>query len=345
MSSVSADNEWSPLRSVIVGRAVNSCFPSEPPDMIKATMPGEHHSSFRPNNPFPAYIIQRADEELNQFVSILQREGVQVFRAKEVDWNHIGGYTGAMPRDGLLSVGNHIIEAPFAWGCRSQEIRLAYNEVLTELERDPSVRVIRAPIPPWPDTLYESSDDPLREWVINDSRPAFDAADFMRFGKTLLGQYSNVTNRKGVDYLRANIPHGYSVEIVQVDDPHAMHIDATLLPLRDGLLVYNPERVTEASLRKHKVLEGWDLHPFPFSPQPHDSPPLFMTSAWLVMNVLVLDGQKVFVEENEVEFMKWIEKLGMTPIPCAFRHVYSIGGSFHCATIDLVREAHGGSST
>ncbi|MCJ1252386.1 hypothetical protein MMC24_000192 [Lignoscripta atroalba] len=301
-------------------------------------MPSEHHSLFRHNNPFPSHIVQRADEELDQLVSILQREGVKVYRPKEVDWNRVGGYTGAMPRDGLLTVRNWIIEAPFAWGCRSQEIQLAYDEVLTELERDTTVRVIRAPIPPSPDTLYEGSNAAVQSWSINDSRPAFDAADFMRFGKTLLGQYSNVTNQKGVDYLQANVPHGYSVEILDVDDPHAMHIDATLLPLRDGLLVYNPHRVTEASLRKHKVLAGWDLRPFPFSPQPHDSPPLFMTSAWLVMNVLVLDGRKVLVEEHEVEFMKWIKELGMTPIPCAFRHVYSIGGSFHCATVDLVRE-------
>jgi glycine amidinotransferase len=87
--------------------------------MIKATMPSEHHASFRHNNPFPSHILQRADEELDQLVSVLKSEGVQVCRPKEVDWNRVGGYTGAMPRDGLLTVGNQIIKAPFAWGCRS----------------------------------------------------------------------------------------------------------------------------------------------------------------------------------------------------------------------------------
>lgn len=38
-SLISADNEWSPLRSVIVGLAENSCFPYAPSHMIKATMP------------------------------------------------------------------------------------------------------------------------------------------------------------------------------------------------------------------------------------------------------------------------------------------------------------------
>lgn len=338
--SVSADDEWSQLRSVIVGRAENSCFPSEPSRMIEATMPIKHHASFQKNAPFPAYILERADAELNQLVAVLEREGVQVHRPEMVDWFKTGGYTGSMPRDGLMTVGRTIIEAPFAWGCRSQEVDLAYLAILKELAQDRSVRVVRAPKPPLPDTLYDdisSDDNTAPEWAINNNRPAFDAADFMRFGKTLLGQFSNVTNRKGVEYLQAHIPEGYSVEILEVNDPTAMHIDATITPLRDGLLVYHPERVTEAALRKHRVLKDWDLRPFPFTPQVPEQPPLFMTSAWLAMNVLVLDGRKVLVEEQDVEFSRWIEELGMIPVPCPFRHVNSIGGSFHCATVDLVR--------
>ena len=107
--------------------------------------------------------------------------------------------------------------------------------------------------------------------ALNNSRPAFDAADFMRLGKTLLGQFSTVTNQKGVDYPRKVIPDGYSVEILEFTGSQAMHIDGTILPLRKGLLVYNPERVTEQALFRHKILEGWNLHACPFTPQdlPH----------------------------------------------------------------------------
>ena len=234
MPSVSAEDEWSPLQSVIVGRATNSCFPSEPSCMIAATMPKEYHTSFQPDNPFPKHILDQADAELDQMVSILQREGVQVHRPELVDWRKVGGYTSAMPRDGLITVGHHIIEAPFAWRCRRDEVNLAYATILKELSQDNRVRIIRAPTAPWPDTLYDpipSSDDTAQRWVINNTRPAFDAADFMRFGKKLLGQISNVTNMKGVEYLRANVPPEYSVELLDVNDPQAMHIDATILPL------------------------------------------------------------------------------------------------------------------
>ena len=206
MPSVSADDEWSPLRSVIVGRAAQSNFPSEPPVMIANTMPSRYLEEFRPNHPFPEYISETADAELNQLTTILEREGIKVYRPKSVDWCKIGGYTGSMPRDGLLTVSNHIIESAYAWGCRRQEIALAFEDILRELAQDSSIRVIRAPTPPFPDTIYEGPAGggvDGHPWVIKNSRIAFDAADFMRFGKTLIGQFSHITNSKGVGYLRS----------------------------------------------------------------------------------------------------------------------------------------------
>ena len=339
---VSADNEWSTLRSVIVGRAENSCFPCEPRGMVEATMPERYHGQFKPKNRFPADILQKATEELDQFVAILEREGVEVHRPRKVDWYNVGGYTGSMPRDGLLTVGHNIIEACFSWGCRRQEIDMAFSDILRDLSNDTRVSVIHAPNPPTPDTIYherEHRSDGIHEWAINNSRPAFDAADFMRFGKVVIGQLSNVTNMKGVEYLRAAIPRGYSVEILDVDDPHAMHIDATILPLRRGLLVYNPLRVTEASLRKHEILSDWKILPYPFTPTPRTGlPPLFMTTEWLVMNVLSLSEQKVVVEAHDTEFAAWIGQFGIEAILCPFQHVNSLGGSFHCATVDLLRD-------
>ena len=46
----------------------------------------------------------------------------------------------------------------------------------------------------------------------------------------------------------------------------------------------------------------------------------------------------MLVERQDEECARWIESLGMIAILCPLRHVNSIGGSFHCATVDLVRE-------
>ena len=340
--TVSADNEWSPLRAVIVGRAGKACFPSEPAAMIKATMPIDHQTSFKPANPFPKAIVDRAEQELDQLSAILEGQGVTVYRADDVDWVEALGYTAAMPRDGLIAVGQSLIEAPFAWNCRKHEISLAYQHILEDLAKDPSCKIVRRPEHSFVDSLYEDVGDRAQDrggpkWIINNTRPAFDAADFMRFGKVILGQYSHVTNAKGVEHLRQHLPPGYTVELLEVDDPHAMHIDATILPLRQGLLVYHPDKVTERSLRSHAVLRDWELLPFPFTPTPPADPPLFMTSPWLSLNALVLDGERVIVEAQDIRTANWFESLGMRPILCPFRNVNSIGGSFHCATVDLVR--------
>jgi glycine amidinotransferase len=342
--TVSAHDEWSPLRSVIVGRAGRSCFPYGNPDVIRATMPVGYLERFKPASPFPPEIVAKAEVELNLLAELLEQRGIRVYRPSYVDWLQHGGYTGAMPRDGLMTVGRHLIEAPFAWGCRQHEIQLAFGDILTTLAKDQSTEVVRPPPNLHKTSLYDSdaheynlSQSRPFPWIINNARPAFDAADFMRFGKVIIGQYSHVTNAKGVEYLRRHIPKGYSVELLQVRDPGAMHIDATILPLRDGLLVYNPEKVTEASLRNHKVLQGWELHAYPFTPKAPKYPPLFMTSPWLSLNALVLDGVHVLVEEEDRQTAKWFQSLGMEPILCPFRHVNSLGGSFHCATVDLFR--------
>ncbi|KAI1814969.1 Amidinotransferase family protein [Poronia punctata] len=345
--SVQADDEWSPLKAVIVGRAGRSCFPAAPPAMIEATMPSAHVHRFQPRSPFPDSIVEKAEAELDYFAAILEAEGIRVYRPPiGIDWLSVDGYTGAMPRDGLISVGNTLIEACFAWPCRSREIELAYDNILGELAiEDPNARIIRRPQETFADTLLSDDDESgwrattSRQWVINNSRPAFDAADFMRFGKVILGQYSHVTNQAGVDYLQARIPSGYTIEMLDVDDSHAMHIDATILPLRKGLMVYNAEKVTEESLRSHAVLADWHLVAYPFVPREEsgDGPPLYMTSPWLSLNALVLDGKRVVVEASDDRTAGFYEKLGMICIRCPFRHVNSLGGSFHCATVDLVR--------
>jgi glycine amidinotransferase len=344
--TVSAHDEWSPLRSVIVGRAGRACFPYGDTDVIRATMPAGYLTCFKPASPFPPEIVARAEVELNLLAQLLEQRRIRVYRPSYVDWLQHGGYTGAMPRDGLMTVGHCLVEAPFAWGCRKHEIQLAFGDILTTLAKGQSTEVLRRPANLYKTSLYDSDgrkydldESKPFSWIINDARPAFDAADFMRFGKVIIGQYSHVTNAAGVAYLRQHIPKGYSVELLEVHDPGAMHIDATILPLRQGLLVYHPEKVTEASLRKHKVLSDWELHAYPFEPKPPHYPPLFMTSPWLSLNALVLDGVHVVVEQEDTQTAKWFSSLGMKPILCPFRHVNSIGGSFHCATVDLIRDS------
>ena len=62
-----------------------------------------------------------------------------------------------------------------------------------------------------------------------------------------------------------------------------------------------------------------------------------MTSAWISLNVLMLDEKRVIVEEKQRPLIKMLEAHGFEPIPCAFTDYLPFGGAFHCATLDVRR--------
>lgn len=373
VTSVFAVNEWSKLRSVIVGRATHSCFPSEPEHILQVLTPDRYRKHFHrpplPANPFPADLLARADAELDNLAEVLKSRDIKVYRPEVVDFQKVGGYTASMARDGLMTVGDTIIESCFAWQCRKHEIELAFSGILDELAAQ-GARIVRAPQLA-KDTIYDgklieainydevekghvyANDDPKawtttkepsndsngnRIWAINNSRPAFDCADFMRCGTTLIGQLSNVTNMAGVEYVRAALPKGYKVELLNSTDPHSMHIDATILVLRKGLLVFNPEQITEQDLRRLEILHDWKLIPYPYIPTNVGDTELYVTSPWIAMNVLSLDENTIVAEEKETQFIEWIEALGFDVVKVPFRAVNSLGGSIHCATVDIWRD-------
>lgn len=227
--------------------------------MIAATTSAKHVDEFRSGNAVPLQITTNADKELDQFASILEQRGIHVERPSEVDWAAAGGYTGSMVRDGLLVVGSTIIESAYSWRCREHEVDLMLEKLLTELAQDTRVKVVRAPKPPMRETLYDGYPEangvnPLNgvPWAINNSRVAFDAADFIRFGKNIVGQLSHVTNEKGLEYVRSHLPEGYELHIIQVDDPHSMHLVSCLQSLAMTFRT-NPCRRTPDSFPSVKV--------------------------------------------------------------------------------------------
>lgn len=328
---VQSHTEWDALEEVIVGVADFSMFPAEHPRMIRETMPEEHWELFTPGREFPAQVVAAAQRELDRFASILEAEGVVVRRPDPIDWSEVGGHTGAMPRDSMLAVGNSIIEAPMSWESRRKEV-LAYRSLLREYQ-NAGARWYSAPRVLDHGMLINS--DSAAQWAINDTQPAFDAADFLRFGRDIFGQLSHVTNQAGVDWLSNQLAGEYRVHMLEPKDPHAMHIDATITPLRAGLMLFNPDRIDAESLRE-AGFEKWELVPAP-RPAARVEPPLFMTSTWINMNLLVIDENRVVVEEQDDDMAALIASLGIEPIRCPFQHVHSIGGSFHCATLDVRR--------
>jgi glycine amidinotransferase len=240
-----------------------------------------------------------------------------------------------MPRDAFLVIGDEIIECPMAWRSRYYATS-AFRPLLKEYFRA-GARWTAAPKPELTDDLYDyewtegEPGDPVR-YVITEFEPTFDAADFVRCGRDIFAQKSNVTNEFGIDWLQRHLGEQYRIHVLEFNDTHPMHIDATLVPLAPGKLLVNPERVTSVP----RLFRSWDVlrAPHPIIPS---TVPLYMTSSWINMNLLMLDERRVVVEREDEPMIRALKDWGLTTVPCSFRHFNSFGGSFHCATLDVRR--------
>lgn len=344
---VNTYNEWDTLEEVIVGNVEGASIPIWHVT-LKATMPKDQWRFYQEQGgkPFPPEQIQKAEKDLQEFVHILEAEGVTVKRPERIDhnkpyqtpdWESPGGIYAAMPRDVMLVIGDEIIEAPMSWRTRYYEIH-AYRNIIKEYFKK-GARWTAAPKPQLKEDLYqkdykepEREDEQHIQYVITEKEPTFDAADFIRCGRDIFYQKSHVTNEFGIQWLQRHLGDTYRLHQVQVTDSHPMHIDASLMPLAPGKLLINPQRVKTIPPQ----FRTWDVYEAP-SPCIPDHHLLYMTSKWIHMNLLMLDHQRVIVEKNEAPLIALLKKMGLKPIPCHFLNFNTFGGSFHCATMDIRR--------
>ena len=346
---VSSHTEWDLLEEVVVGHVDDATIPSNHvtvtcnvPKATAAVYP------FFGGRRYPRVMTAPAKRELIEFCHILEAEGVRVRRPDPLDFHakyatphwSSRGFTCACPRDSLLVVGDEVIETPMAWRSRYFET-FAYRALLREYF-DAGARWTAAPKPMLLESLYEQAyrvpeyGQPVT-YVINESEPVFDAADFVRCGRDLFYIKSNVTNDAGVRWLRRHLGDAYRVHEIKSRCRQPMHIDTTFMPLAPGKLLVNPEYLDADELPA--MFDDWDVLVAP-EPDPVEGRLLKVTSMcgkWLSMNVLMLDEKRVIVEKKQPTMIRALKDWGFTPIPCAFQHYAAFGGAFHCATLDVRR--------
>jgi len=153
---VNAHNEWDPLEEVIVGIVEGATVPP-----WEAVTPAVvHHPELldfyrrHGGQPWSRELLDAARKDLDEFVHILEAEGVTVRRpapydtAKSFstpDFESQSSCGALMPRDVLLVIGDQIIEAPMGWRSRYHENH-AYKELCKEYFRQ-GARWVSAPRP------------------------------------------------------------------------------------------------------------------------------------------------------------------------------------------------------
>ena len=342
-------NEWDPLEEVIVGTVKNAIVPEWNVALGSAT---PSHSKWffdkYGNKSFPTEMLEKAEIELDNLSKVLQDLGVVVKRPNPIDfslktktpWWESTGLYAAMPRDVMMVIGDIIVEAPMAWRSRYFEI-YAFRDLIEDYFRD-GARWLAAPKGSMNNEFYNQDFDPenaepngIRQFAISEKEVAFDAADFVRFGKDIFVQKSGVTNSMGIEWVRRHIGDEYTIHELSFDEEHPLHIDTSIVPLCPGKLMINPSWVKREHLPA--MFDSWEIIDAPEPVMPYDKG-LYFSSDWLTMNFLSVDEKKIIVEENETPLIKLLEQHGFEPIPIPFRNFYPFGGAVHCATADIRRK-------
>ena len=259
--------------------------------------------------PRPVETVEKANAELDHLVTVLEERGVRVDRPTPIQWNQAvvtpdfmtGSSFGCMPpRDVLLTVGKEILSAPMSFRCRYWEY-LAYHPLMQRyFDEDPDFRWEHAPRPRLTDASYQAGyfdeitiEERLArtaalDFVTTEHEPLFDAADILRIGKDLFCQHGLTTNRRGMEWLQRHFPDHRVHSVNFPGDPYPIHIDATFVPLRPGIVINNPRRRLPDAQRAIFAANDWEI--VDAAPPAHNQPPpLCYSSVWLSMNVLVLD--------------------------------------------------------
>ena len=346
-SPVCSYNEWDPLEEVIVGRVTGAMLPTRhvAERVWGNSILGSVLGRLSAGKHYPGYIIDQATREVETFAALLEGEGVTVRRPEPLnfrtpEWSSTGFCT-ASPRDGMLVVGDHIIETASAWRSRYFEV-FGYRDILNDYFKR-GARWSAAPRPRLNDASYNNRFRPPGEgdklhYVINESEPLLDAADFTRCGRDIFCIQSNTTNQTGIAWLQRHLGPDYRVHQIQSRQRKPQHIDTTFVPLAPGKVMINPEFIDIGALPD--IVQKWDILVPPY-PDPIPATGidryLHLAGSWISLNVFMLDPKRVVVEENQVSLMKALKGWGFEPIPCPFIHYKMFAAGLHCATLDVRR--------
>jgi scyllo-inosamine-4-phosphate amidinotransferase 1 len=301
---ISSYDEWSPLRRVIVGDATHANWPVMDPVFSKESEKTTWKETPVPRGPVPQRIIDEANEDLDVLATTLMSLGVEVVRPDPLNFQVHDGLYNYCPRDRLLVYGDTVVDPAMMYPCRDMELQ-CYHDVVDEA------------------TNYLHM--PRHEGLI------LDAANVCRLGDRMLFLESASGNRAAYNWLCAQFPE---VEIELCNFYAGVHIDSTIVPLRNGVVLLNSSRVRFDAVPR--VFDGWqkiwvndvvaqDFYQYPYA------------SKWIAMNMLVVDPHTVICDSAQPDLIKTLKSYKFEVIPLQLRHSRTLGGGFHCVTLDLLR--------
>lgn len=300
-------NEWDPLQTIVVGSATHANWPMTDPVFAEEARNSLWTKTPAPSGPVPQFIIDEANRELDILSEALLKYGAIVHRPKPMNFVEEAGMYNYCPRDRLLVWGDTVVDVNMMYPCRNQEIK-NYYRLLGEAKS-----ILTMP---------------------RDQGMTLDAANICRLGTTWLFLESASGNRAAYEWLCHKFP---KIDIELCNFYSGVHIDSTITPLREGLVMLNANRVSEANCPR--AFKDWekiyvtedqivaqDFYQYPYA------------SKWIAMNMLVLDPETVILDAAQTQLSSILKSKGIDSIPLTLSHSRTLGGGFHCVTLDTRRK-------
>ena len=306
---ISSYNEYDPLKKIIVGTATYANWPVLDPVFRAEAENTLWKESPLPSGPVPQWIIDEAEQDLQKLCAALTDRGVEVVRPEPMNFQVHDGLYNYCPRDRFIVHGDVIIDPAMMYPCRDMEYQ-CYIDYLEDASK-----IIHMP---------------------RNAGMVLDAANVLRITKDKwLFLESASGNRAAYDWLCKQLP---DVDIELCNFYAGVHIDSTIVALNEDCFVVNGSRVPGIEqlprhLQGKEVLFVNDVVPQGFHEYPY-------ASKWIALNMLSIDPKTVVVDAKQEDMIAVLEDhFGMNVVPLELRHSRTLGGGFHCVTLDLVRTA------
>jgi N-dimethylarginine dimethylaminohydrolase len=260
-----------------------------------------------PTGPVSQDIIDQANRELDALSETLIRYGATVYRPQPMNFVETKGMYNYCPRDRLLIYDDTVVDVNMMYPCRNQEIK-NYSRLLSDARN-----ILTMP---------------------RDQDMVLDAANICRLGDTWLFLESASGNRAAYEWLCDQFP---TVNIELVNFYAGVHIDSTIVPLREGLVMLNASRVNKDNCPRafdywekiwvtDDMIVAQDFYQYPYA------------SKWIARNMLVLDPETVIMDATQKDLIAVLAQHRIDAIPLTLSHSRTLGGGFHCVTLDTRRQ-------
>jgi len=326
---MSVHNDWAPLEEIIVGTAKGYRIPPLSRSFMKSQFP-EYNEDDIPVGPYPDWVIEEAEEDLEILSETLRSLDIVVHRPDLTYADLHDNWHYYSPRDCTLIVGDTIIETPSPIVNRQYET-WGYRKIFNNLYES-GYKWIKAPTP----ILFDDSfkEDARGVPSLNNHEILFEAANCVRVNDDILFQVSNTGNERGARWLQ-DVLVDKKVHLCKNLYSYA-HLDSTIIPLREGLVMYNASRVNEDN--EPDLFKSWDKIWIDecYSAAPRTNLP-WGASEWIGMNMLSISPMLAIVDKKQEQIIKKLEEHRISVIPLELRHDRLLAGGFHCVTLDLRR--------